>query len=162
MLANSLGMQEEVILTSKRNSCRSPSSVSSSRKTLPTLSTIKTLPFSATVRFFAPTGPEVTSASTGVDMPEFFAFSAALALLTGFLPSLRFSFSIARFCFLFHCMLSSFSCGCCTGVEVPPVGPPRPGIDPMPPSSPQAMRLACRMYRSTNSRCLFQLRYKAP
>jgi hypothetical protein len=42
------------IRTSSKNSPFMPSSVSSSKKTLPTESTMSTLPFSATMRFFAP------------------------------------------------------------------------------------------------------------
>lgn len=75
------------------------------------------MPFSARVRFFAPTGPDVISASTGVLIPSVLALFAAFALLIGAFDSLFFSFSIARFIFRFHCILSSESAGpdddCC-------------------------------------------------
>ena len=66
-----------------------------------------------TVRFFAPTGPDVTSASCGVLMPSSLAFFTVLEFFTGPLLSFRFSFSIIRFCLRFHCMLSSPPSCCC-------------------------------------------------
>jgi hypothetical protein len=137
------------IITSMRYSCVSPSSVSSSMKTLPAESTIKTFPFSATTRRLVPCGPETSCGSVGEPMSS---------VERPFLAAFLLSFSCKRLCFLFSAESSPFG-----GVAEPLVAVgsavSSPGTTTL---LPQANFRAFLMYFSANSLCLFHPKIRAP
>lgn len=158
--------KKEQQLTSSRYSAVLPSSSSCSRYTSPRESTTRTLPFSATTRFFVPVGPLPWGWGWGVADPEAEGDGRTRRPLRP-LASFPESFLASRSCilrilrFIGMARPSSSWYICCGGGGGGGVGaaaacPSTPGTL-TPRFSPHAAWRANLMYRSTNSRWRFQL-----